>query len=289
MKTVKESNIATCEQNYLKISVKDIALLGEYRINTNGYLTIVSHCYHVDAIFVRNIFETLNENGKGDYSILDTTRCRWFHEKECTLSTIETDMPYEIYTEIKDSEEYNIDVKIKVKQKDLCLIGKYNSPIDGFHVSVMDEPYYMDCIFLRSILKCFGPEYKIIDTWDVETDNDDDWSSEVAVQTNLPLSVIKEQAKSNKWNYVELDKNDIRNIGGTLWEHDGNLHIITEHYNECFFLKVILGLFGDEFSFSINEDLSLLVDNTYAMNYLLETNLPYSLYKEIFNSHSQIR
>ena len=84
-----------------------------------------------------------------------------------------------------------INMNIQVEKKDIKKIGntKYNE--DGFLAIVCDgDTSNIEEILLRSILKCFGDDYKVIKTEDYIWENDEgEVVYEILYVTNLPYEI----------------------------------------------------------------------------------------------------
>ena len=84
-------------------------------------------------------------------------------------------------------------MNIEVTKEDISRIGhtKYNE--DGFLAIICDgDTSNIEAILLRSILKCFGDEYKVIKSEDYMWANDEgEEEYDILYVTNLPYEIFK--------------------------------------------------------------------------------------------------
>lgn len=86
-----------------------------------------------------------------------------------------------------------MDTNVFVSETDILTIGTIiNNKDDNATIVCDSATATISKILLRSILKCFGKEYKIIDKSDYEWE---DGTVDIAYKTNLP---IREVIKANK-------------------------------------------------------------------------------------------
>ena len=81
---------------------------------------------------------------------------------------------------------------LQVKQSNIHGIGYKTINNDGFLTIVTDGSCYgLENILLRNILRCFGEQYKITDSYDYERPDEPEDSDEmdVAWDTNLPWEI----------------------------------------------------------------------------------------------------
>ena len=75
---------------------------------------------------------------------------------------------------------------IEVEKRDLDFIGHTHYDEGGkLAIVSSNKTSYIEEILLRSILKCFGEQYKIVDTYDYDDNN-------ILYVTNLPYLKINE-------------------------------------------------------------------------------------------------
>lgn len=89
---------------------------------------------------------------------------------------------------------------VEVYKTDIFRIGHTLYPEDGNLSIIMPlETHHLEVFFLRNILKCFGPEYKIMSeddwwrdsgTWDGTQDLAN--VTDIRVRTNLPYELTQE-------------------------------------------------------------------------------------------------
>ena len=103
----------------------------------------------------------------------------WLHDKG-----VEVDKS--MYYKIKASD---VNMNIQVKKTDICNIGYEHLNEGGFLAIVChDDTTEIEEILLRSILKCFGDEYKVIDVKDYVL-NEVDEVYDGMIITNLPYEI----------------------------------------------------------------------------------------------------
>ena len=88
---------------------------------------------------------------------------------------------------------------LEVNKKDIKHIGNTQyADVNGNTLIICNgKTCEIELILLRSILKCFGDEYKIIDTEDFGWDEEnpiEEWNIEI--QTNLPFDKVRELDKA---------------------------------------------------------------------------------------------
>lgn len=86
-----------------------------------------------------------------------------------------------------------INMNIQVEKKDIKKIGNTAFNEDGFLAIVCDgDTSNIEEILLRSILKCFGDDYKVIKTEDYRWENDEgEVVYEILYVTNLPYELFE--------------------------------------------------------------------------------------------------
>lgn len=82
-------------------------------------------------------------------------------------------------------------MNIEVRKEDICMIGHTGYNEDGNTAIICyTEKAKIEYVLLRSILKCFGDEYKIIDTYErFKDDRDLRTATDRVFITNLPFDI----------------------------------------------------------------------------------------------------
>ena len=93
-------------------------------------------------------------------------------------------------------------------------------------------------------------------------------------------------------NVITVEKADIKKIGNTAFEQDGNLSIVcngdTANIEEIL-LRNILKCFGDDYKVvSAEDDIWVNVKGEEVYDILFTTNLPYELFEEVWHSEDSI-
>lgn len=86
-----------------------------------------------------------------------------------------------------------IEIPITVRPSDIYRIGSTMQANDEGNVSIIidhDDNYDLSIIMLRSILRCFGEQYRIIKTEDFWW-NEDQVIPSIDVTTNLPTELAE--------------------------------------------------------------------------------------------------
>ena len=82
---------------------------------------------------------------------------------------------------------------LEVIKSDITRIGHTCHSKDGFlEIFCNPDTANLEEILLRNILKCFGEEYKIVDTEDA------DYMDSISFLTNLPYDLFREEMNYNK-------------------------------------------------------------------------------------------
>ena len=116
----------------------------------------------------------------------------------------------------------------------LQVTGKYIKNIgykvfdnEGYLTIVTDGSCYgLEDILLRNILRCFGDDYKVTDSYDCERPDEPEDSDEmdVAWDTNLPWEIYCNEKDTNDVIVdVLVNKSDISRIGHTSYGGSDNM------------------------------------------------------------------
>ena len=176
---------------------------------------------------------------------------------------------------------------LQVNQSDIHGIGYKTINNDGFLTIVTDGSCYgLENILLRNILRCFGEQYKITDSYDYERPDEPDDSDEmdVAWDTNLPWEIYaNEDAYGNTVVDVEVMKSDGKYIGHSAYEAEGFLTKIADSETcllESILLRNILKCYGEQYQILEELDVPKDVEDADPWDTDLEfvTNLPWDVY-----------
>lgn len=95
-----------------------------------------------------------------------------------------------------DEEIESADTKkslpIMVSREDISMIGHTHFSKEGCLHIICGEISLIEEIFLRSILNCFGSDYRIIGWKYLMSDNDNELNDNKIFQTNLPWELYLE-------------------------------------------------------------------------------------------------
>ena len=81
-------------------------------------------------------------------------------------------------------------MNVQVEKEDLDLIGHTSYSENGFlSIICSTETCGIEYILLRSILKCFGKQYKVINEYN--TNDEEIEFSDIVYETNLPFSMYQ--------------------------------------------------------------------------------------------------
>ena len=176
---------------------------------------------------------------------------------------------------------------LQVNQSDIHGIGYKTINNDGFLTIVTDGSCYgLENILLRNILRCFGEQYKITDSYDYERPDEPDDSDEmdVAWDTNLPWEIYaNEDAYGDTVVDVEVMKSDGKYIGHSAYETEGFLTKIADSETcllEAILLRNILKCYGEQYQILEELDVPKDVEDADPWDTDLEfvTNLPWDVY-----------
>lgn len=201
----------------LQVTRKDIKNIGYKVFDSEGYLTIVTEglCYGLEDILLRNILRCFGD----DYKVTDSYDNERHDEPEDSDErdvAWDTNLPWEVYCNEKDTNEVTVDVL--VDKSDLSLIGytSYGGTDNMTKIIADGDTCLLEAILLRNILKCFGERYRIIEELDVPKaiDDADPWDTDLEFVTNLPWDIYMKDYNLNEGTRkVELVKEDLQRIG----------------------------------------------------------------------------
>jgi hypothetical protein len=202
---------------YLKVKGKDINNIGYKVFDNEGDLTIVSDgsCYGLEDILLRNILKCFGD----DYKVTDSydyERPVGPEDSREMDVAWDTNLPWEVYCKEKDTNE--VTVEVFVNKSDISCIGytAYGGDDNMTKIVADGDICLIEAILLRSILKCFGEQYHIIEELDVPKDMDDadPWDTDLEFVTNLPWEVYMNDTKLNDGSRtVEVEESDMERIG----------------------------------------------------------------------------
>ena len=201
----------------MKVQGKDINRIGYKAFDNEGYLTIVTDgtCYGLEDILLRNILRCF----EGDYKVTDSYDYERPGESEdlCDVDTaFDTNLPWEVYCNEKDTNEVMVDVL--VNKSDISLIGHtaFDNE-DGMATIIADgDTCLLEAILLRSILKCFGEQYHIINEYyeSKDIEGTDPWDTDLTIESNLSMEIFWNEFKQKEgFRKVDVEKADIERIG----------------------------------------------------------------------------
>ena len=173
--------VAMVSKADIRLRPNDLAVLSEELIcGSNGTLGVV--CKGVkEFILLRSVLKCF-----GNY-VCYNVRKTYLDAKSKVPDAIrfETNLPYSIL-----DDEFQGEVQpLCVESEDLLLIADQLIDHDGFvELICKDELSDLTSVLLRNILKCFGPQYEIIDEYDAE----DEFAGNIALLTNLPFDELAE-------------------------------------------------------------------------------------------------
>ena len=238
---------------YLKVQGKDINRIGYKAFDNEGYLTIVTDgtCYGLEDILLRNILRCF----EGDYKVTDSYDYERPGESEdlCDVDTaFDTNLPWEVYCNEKDTNEVMVDVL--VNKSDISLIGHtaFDNE-DGMATIIADgDTCLLEAILLRSILKCFGEQYHIINEYyeSKDIEGTDPWDTDLTIESNLSMEIFWNEFKQKEgFRKVDVEKADIERIG--YLKYDASRKYVVECHAktapiERIFLSNILKCWGEE-------------------------------------------
>ena len=179
-------------------------------------------------------------------------------------------------------------MNLQVTGKDINNIGYKVFDNEGYLTIVTGgSSYGLEDIFLRNILRCFGEQYEVPNSYDFERPDEpkDSDKMDVAWDTNLPWEVYCKEKDSNEVIVdVLVNKSDISRIGYISYGGDDNMTKIIADRDTCLLeailLRNILKCFGEQYQ--IFEELDVLkdIDDADPWDTDLEfvTNLPWDVY-----------
>ena len=237
----------------MKVQGKDINRIGYKAFDNEGYLTIVTDgtCYGLEDILLRNILRCF----EGDYKVTDSYDYERPGESEdlCDVDTaFDTNLPWEVYCNEKDTNEVMVDVL--VNKSDISLIGHtaFDNE-DGMATIIADgDTCLLEAILLRSILKCFGEQYHIINEYyeSKDIEGTDPWDTDLTIESNLSMEIFWNEFKQKEgFRKVDVEKADIERIG--YLKYDASRKYVVECHAktapiERIFLSNILKCWGEE-------------------------------------------
>ena len=190
-------------------------------------------------------------------------------------------------------------MNLQVKQSDIQGIGYKTINNNGFLTIVTDGSCYgLEDILLRNILRCFGDDYKVTDSYDCERPDEPEDSDEmdVAWDTNLPWEVYCNEKDTNEVTVdVLVDKSDISRIGHTSYGGSDNMTKIIADGDTCLLeailLRNILKCFGEQYQIIEELDVPKDFDEADPWDTDLEfvTNLPWDVYMKESNLNEGTR
>ena len=164
-----------------RLRPNDLDVLSEELIcGSNGALEVV--CNGVkEFILLRSVLKCFGNYGC--YNVRKTYRD--IKSKMPDAIRFETNLPYSIL----DDEFHGKIQPLYVESQDLLLLADQLIDRKGFiEVICKDELSDLTRVLLRNILKCFGPQYEIIDEYNAE----DEFAGSIALLTNLPFDELAE-------------------------------------------------------------------------------------------------
>ena len=238
---------------YLKVQGKDINNIGYKVFDNEGYLTIVSEgsCYGLEDILLRNILRCFGE----DYTMTDSydyERPDEPGDSEEMDVAWDTNLPWEIYCNEKDTNEVMVDVL--VNKSDISRIGHtaFDNE-DGMATIIADgDTCLLEAILFRSILKCFGEQYHIANEYYEPKDIEGAalWDTDLTIESNLPMEIFwNESQQKEGFRKVDIEKADIERVG--YLKYDASRKYVVECHKktspiERIFLSNILKCWGEE-------------------------------------------
>ena len=179
-------------------------------------------------------------------------------------------------------------MNLQVKQSDIHGIGYKTINNNGFLTIVTDGSCYgLEDILLRNILRCFGDDYKVTDSYDCERPDEPEDSDEmdVAWDTNLPWEIYCNEKDTNDVIVdVLVNKSDISRIGHTSYGGSDNMTKKIADGDTCLIeaimLRNILKCYGEQYHIIEELDVSKDMDDADPWDTDLEfvTNLPWEVY-----------
>ena len=190
-------------------------------------------------------------------------------------------------------------MNLQVTGKDIKNIGYKVFDNEGYLTIVTEGSCYgVENILLRNILRCFGDDYKVTDSYDYERPDEPEDSDEmdVARDTNLPCEVYCNEKDTNEVTVdVLVDKSDISRIGHTSYGGSDNMTKIIADGDTCLLeailLRNILKCFGERYRIIEELDVPKDMDDADPWDTDLEfvTNLPWEVYMKECNLNEGTR
>ena len=179
-------------------------------------------------------------------------------------------------------------MNLQVKQSDIQGIGYKTINNNGFLTIVTDGSCYgLEDILLRNILRCFGDDYKVTDSYDCERPDEPEDSDEmdVAWDTNLPWEIYCNEKDTNDVIVdVLVNKSDISRTGHTSYGGSDNMTKKIADGDTCLIeaimLRNILKCYGEQYHIIEELDVPKDMDDADPWDTDLEfvTNLPWEVY-----------
>lgn len=190
-------------------------------------------------------------------------------------------------------------MNLQVTGKDIKNIGYKVFDNEGYLTIVTERSCYgLEDILLRNILRCFGDDYKVTDSYDYERPDEPEDSDEmdVAWDTNLPWEIYCNEKDTNDVIVdVLVDKSDISRIGHTSYGGSDNMTKIIADGDSCLLeailLRNILKCFGEQYQIIEELDVPKDFDEADPWDTDLEfvTNLPWDIYMKDCNLNEGTR
>ena len=182
---------------------------------------------------------------------------------------------------------------LKVQGKDINNIGYKVFDNEGYLTIVSEGSCYgLEDILLRNILRCFGEDYTMTDSYDYERPDEPEALEEmdVAWDTYLPWEIYCNEKDTNEVMVdVLVNKSDISRIGHTAFDNeDGMATIIADGETcllEAILFRSILKCFGEQYHIANEyyEPKDIEAAAPWDTDLTIESNLP----MEIFWNESQ--
>lgn len=199
---------------------------GSVMCDNNLSILCPDEVHKISSIFIKSILQYYGRK----YKIVNEEE---FKEGIC----YHTNIPAEVVV-AKDPKTI---INVKVCQDDIEQLGVFRTCEGNLTVICSLNTYKIEEIFLRSILKCYGKEYKI-----EEKIVFDDYA---VLKTNLPCEKLDIKRRQSEMN-VKVRRKDLINIGYRVEYKGGKMGFLcnkeTSHI-EAVLLSSILKGFGDQF------------------------------------------
>ena len=228
----------------LAVRLEYLADGGTVMCDNNLSILCPDEVHNISAIFIRSILQSYGRK----YKIVNEEE---FKEGIC----YHTNIPVEVVV----SKGRKTTVDVKVCQEDIEQLGVFRTCDGNLTVICSLNTYKIEEIFLRSILKCYGQEYRI-----EEKIVFDDCA---VFKTNLPCKKLDIKRKQSEMN-VKVRREDLINIGFSVKYKDGKMRFLCNKETssiEAVLLSSILKGFGDQFK--------IVGAEAHSKGVLLKTNL----------------